>query len=365
MNRHEQLFRELREKLESGEKVLLHKAFASEVKVLDDQDRTATFTITTESEDRDRDTIAVDGWRLENFRKNPVVLWAHDSRSLPVGKAVDLAIYEHKLTSTTRFTSAEEYEFGHTVWKLVKGGYLNAVSVGFIPLKWAYNDNRRGPWGPAVDFLEQELLEYSVVPIPANPEALIEARSAGVNLTPVKRWAEEFLSAHEGSGLWIPVDNIKRAYDIISSDKKSFTVPELPETQGEDMSKSKASNPATTSLEVETENKNELEDFFKRLSDFEEAVKTGRVLSQANENRIRQASDLLAEVLSQLSTSDDDEKSDEKISPETEEKHGGEDEFVLELDNSEPTYDVDADVLRNVLEEAARSLRTELTGRLD
>src|SRR5205807_1446535 len=65
---------------------LLRKAYASEVKQLDDAARTIQFTISTGAVDRDADTLAPDGWQLDAYRKNPVVLWAHDYRQPPVAK---------------------------------------------------------------------------------------------------------------------------------------------------------------------------------------------------------------------------------------------------------------------------------------
>jgi len=52
---------------------------------------------------------------------------------------------------------------------LYRGNFLNAVSVGFIPLRW---ENGGADAGYRRKFLEQELLEVSAVGIPANPNAL-------------------------------------------------------------------------------------------------------------------------------------------------------------------------------------------------
>src|SRR4051812_16619520 len=49
--------------------------------------RAIDFIISTATPDRYGDTIAVNGWRLENFRKNPVVLWLHNNQQPPVAKA--------------------------------------------------------------------------------------------------------------------------------------------------------------------------------------------------------------------------------------------------------------------------------------
>jgi phage head maturation protease len=66
---------------------------------------------------------------------------------------------------------------------LYKGGFLNAVSVGFIPLRWEDGGNgsasAQGSPAPRRRFLEQELLEVSAVAIPANPDALALGLKSG------------------------------------------------------------------------------------------------------------------------------------------------------------------------------------------
>ena len=53
-----------------------------------------------------------------------------------------------------------------------------------------------------MDFLEQELYEFSIVPVPSNPDAMREAK--GVDLAPLVGWAEETLDTVRGPGLWVP-----------------------------------------------------------------------------------------------------------------------------------------------------------------
>ena len=168
-----------------------------------------TFIMSTAAVDRMDDTIAVEGWDLANFRKNPVWLFGHNSYDLPVGKSLREYVQENSLRSDVVFTSRDENEFGWQVGRLVRGGFLNACSVGFSPKKWAVNEDRGGSsWSPACDFLEQELLECSVVPIPANPEALVQGKAAGVEMAPILVWAEGVLSRAHGKGLWLPQDAI-------------------------------------------------------------------------------------------------------------------------------------------------------------
>lgn len=165
---------------------LLRKAvIADEVKAAEGESRSVRFTISTSSPDRDNDTVAASGWKLENYKKNPVVLWAHDYSQLPVGKATTIMVDGQKLVADMEFAS---HPFAETVMQMVKGGFLRATSVGFAPHLYKFNETRGG-----LDFEEQELLEFSIVPVPANPEALIEARAAGIDTTPLKAWAEEVI----------------------------------------------------------------------------------------------------------------------------------------------------------------------------
>jgi HK97 family phage prohead protease len=161
----------------------------TEVKVKDGVERTLTFSISTASVDRMGDTIAVDGWKLDSFRKNPVVLWAHDSSGLPVAKAPKIWIEGEKLMADAEFTPPGMARFNDVVFEMYKQGFLSATSVGFMPLKYAFTEDPKRRFG--IDFLEQELLEFSMVPVPANAEALIEGRSAGIDVAPVLDWCED------------------------------------------------------------------------------------------------------------------------------------------------------------------------------
>lgn len=145
-----------------------------------------TFVMSTASEDRVGDTIAQAGWRLDSFKANPVLLWGHDSFSPPVGRVTSAVVEDGKLKAKgVEFVPKEVSEFAWSIGRMVELGFVKAVSVGFRPLKWAFNE--RG----GVDFTEQELLELSLVSVPANPEALNEAKGLDVGL--VDRWAADLL----------------------------------------------------------------------------------------------------------------------------------------------------------------------------
>src|SRR5438034_9206265 len=59
---------------------------------------------------------------------------------------------------------------------LYRGKFLNAVSVGFIPVRW---ENGGPDTAFSRRYLEQELLEVSAVAIPANPHALALGLKSG------------------------------------------------------------------------------------------------------------------------------------------------------------------------------------------
>ena len=125
--------------------------------------------------DRHGDTVAPDGWRLDGYRENPVVLWAHDYRQPAIGRAD--AVWSDGRALLARLDFAPT-EFAGQVERLYRQGYQRGVSVGFRPLRF---EERRDPVNGAflgIRFLEQELLEISAVPVPANGDALLAGAGA-------------------------------------------------------------------------------------------------------------------------------------------------------------------------------------------
>ncbi|MBN4064354.1 HK97 family phage prohead protease [Dehalococcoides mccartyi] len=131
-----------------------------------DTGNSITFKVSIESEDRAGDVIRADGWSLDNYRQNPVVLWAHRHDLLPIGKSVDIWIESGALFATIEFAQTE---FAQQIQKLFRDGFLRGVSVGFRALKTRPRSDsaRRG-----TIFERQELLEISAAPVPMHPDAL-------------------------------------------------------------------------------------------------------------------------------------------------------------------------------------------------
>ena len=167
--------------------VVLRKEFVSEVET-DDETRTVKFTISTGSADREKDVINPTGWNVDHYLQNPVVLFAHDYDSLPVARTINLEQHDDRLVATAEFASAELNPMSEQVYQMLKQGFLRGASVGFRPMAFKFNEDRGG-----VDFDQQELLEFSVVPVPANPEALMSAGLKAENVSLIKAWAKQTL----------------------------------------------------------------------------------------------------------------------------------------------------------------------------
>jgi HK97 family phage prohead protease len=123
--------------------------------------------------DRDGESINQDGWDLKNFKKNPQLLWAHNMREVrpPIGKVTKIWFEGEGKSRVMKFKALFDTadEFAKEIYRKIKDGFLNAFSVGFMPME------REG-----TTYTKVELLEISVVPIPSNPQALVEMRSKGI-----------------------------------------------------------------------------------------------------------------------------------------------------------------------------------------
>jgi HK97 family phage prohead protease len=145
------------------------KHFISETdKTFNDDDLTITHYISTTTPDRYGDIVNPAGMDASNYIKNPVVLFGHRSNALVIGKNLELQIKKNGVSAITKFADTQQ---GREIYKLNRDGFLNAWSIGFIPLKEVQKKDEAS--GKTYNHIEEwELLEYSSVPIPANPDCL-------------------------------------------------------------------------------------------------------------------------------------------------------------------------------------------------
>lgn len=120
-------------------------------------------------EDRHGEIVSVEGWDLKNFKKNPVLLWAHQHEVPAVGGVKSIKVegsgknarlifepvfhdFTEEARAMKRLYTEVIPELGHPI--------LNSFSVGFRPTEMDGNT-----------YTKQEMLEISPVNVPANPEA--------------------------------------------------------------------------------------------------------------------------------------------------------------------------------------------------
>jgi HK97 family phage prohead protease len=135
------------------------------------------FTASDDTLDRYDEVIEAQGWDLTNYQRNPVFQNSHKYGDIvfTLGKSLVTEVRGNALVQRIEF-AVDINPVAKLAYDLYRGGFLNAVSVGFIPLEWK---DGGGASGYARKFLKQELLELSAVSIPANPNALQNAVKSG------------------------------------------------------------------------------------------------------------------------------------------------------------------------------------------
>lgn len=140
--------------------------FTTVEKQLNTDERSITSYVSKISVDRGGDIVEPDGLDDKNYRKNPIVLFNHNYDA-PVGKNLWLKKEKDGVLAKTQFAKTL---FADDIFQLVKEGVLSAYSIGFIPKIWEWNEDDE-----TLSFKEWELLEYSIVSVPMNPDAVNES----------------------------------------------------------------------------------------------------------------------------------------------------------------------------------------------
>lgn len=126
--------------------------------------------------DRARTSPEIDlaGLRFDNYRRNPVVMWAHDSTGrspsggLPIGRTLNISRAPNG-GITAEFEFLEDDPFAQRIRNAWDRGFLQAASISWLPIE------TRPAQGGGVRDTYAELLEWSIVSVPADPDALRES----------------------------------------------------------------------------------------------------------------------------------------------------------------------------------------------
>ena len=151
------------------------------------ESRRIPFVLSTPTRDRYGTVLNQENWDLDNYRKNPVVGYMHnlygDMCSGPdpdqiIGRDTQIEIVDwnggRALLGTPEFEPAEINPLAEKIFRKILFGSLSTASVGFLEKGEGLNKEELNADGAVENtyyFSAQELLEYSIVNIPANPDA--------------------------------------------------------------------------------------------------------------------------------------------------------------------------------------------------
>jgi HK97 family phage prohead protease len=140
----------------------------------DDKEAAAGYSWTLSTFDLDRYGERIDpaGWDCKRYVENPVVEWAHRYEIPAIGKIEGLTVDDKGLHGLVVFNDREYDAFGWSIGERVKAGVIRAGSVGFRVIE--IPDRETAKDGTSLIFRKQELLEFSICNVPANPFALAQ-----------------------------------------------------------------------------------------------------------------------------------------------------------------------------------------------
>lgn len=186
--------------------------------------RKMKFIISTGSKDRGREVINMDAWSFDNYKSNPIVGYQHaihgntfsdPNPDMVIGKsevAVDLFSNKKVIVAEAEFEPADINPIADKILKKLVFGSLNAASVGILPV-----GNGRHEKG-IYYYDGQELLEWSVVNIPMNQDAVKLSIDKALDAV---RFVSDFLP--EVNDTELKKMTVQQILDLIEGKGKSVT----------------------------------------------------------------------------------------------------------------------------------------------
>jgi hypothetical protein len=168
--------------------------------------------ITTARVDRDGEVVVPNGIELGNYRRNPIVQWGH-AKGLPHEGDAGLPVGKNLWIKPSRdgygLVAKHEFDLGHEfsagICGKIKRGFLSCYSITFQPLEYGpptREEIAKNPsWKDAKTiYRKTELIEYSVVAMPANVDAVTLAKR-GKNVDDLNQGAESTETAEAETAL--------------------------------------------------------------------------------------------------------------------------------------------------------------------
>jgi len=165
-------------------------AFVDQEKQINLEKGIIPFILTSKTVDRDSEVMLPDGGDITEFKDNPVFMWAHDISSPSIGRVLPETIKQTKQKMTGDVEFDLEDPFAAMVFNKYVKKHLNAGSIRFRPVTIGMDPVLPGQKG--VTHLKWKLLEFSAVPVPANPQALAQIQKGLEDLGDdrAKEWNE-------------------------------------------------------------------------------------------------------------------------------------------------------------------------------
>lgn len=137
--------------------------------------RQAEFVISTEAVDSYGTVFRLDGWDLSRYNANPVVLFGHRSNDGDPDNVIgvgEVFVEDNKLIGRVTFETEDVNPKAEKIYRKIQAGTLRMASIGAHILDGRMGNKERGEDPDVVYFTRQQLLEFSIVPIGSNPDAL-------------------------------------------------------------------------------------------------------------------------------------------------------------------------------------------------
>lgn len=163
-----------------NDKSILTRAAQVRAGSVNEEERSAEFVISSEAVDSYDTVLTGAGWEFDRYNENPVVTYNHHDHSpdpdMVIGTS-EVRMEDGKVVAKLFFESAEDNPTAEKVFRKVKNRTLRGASVWFKPHEARFgNKDIPGEDPNVLYFTRQELVAWSVVTVPSNPDAL--ARNA-------------------------------------------------------------------------------------------------------------------------------------------------------------------------------------------
>ena len=260
---------------------LIRKTLEVDIQEVDEQEGIVKAILSSGMPDRQGEMIDQSSWKLDEYRKNPVVLWSHNSFEPAIAQMISIAVNSDGMLEGVMKFAIKEYDFARTIFNLYAGKFIRGFSVGFVS---DTQDEING-----IKVLKDNTL-YEVSGVNIGADALALAKSKGIDISSIEKKTKPKKKSPEC-----------REEDETKDECVSRKIPEIMNDDPE-MEQDQAIAIAESMCSKKCAEKalDEINDFL---------TKEGRVLSTKNRSIIEKARDTLSDVLKM----DEDSRADKGV----------------------------------------------------